>query len=148
MPLFKMADKISWNICGTSSFGKCYKCCSDCEVCKGAHLTTLLWSKLVTFPNYDDVIKWKHFPRYWPFVRGIHRWPVNFPHKGQWRGALIFSLICAWTNCWVNNRVAGDLRRHCTHYDVIVMIRLILLAMDQDPPRAITSHSQTEIENS
>ena len=31
---------------------------------------------------HDDVIKWKHFPRYWPFVRGIHRSPVNFPHKG------------------------------------------------------------------
>ena len=37
----------------------------------------------------------EHFPRYWPFVRGIHRWPVNSPHKGQWRGALMFSLICA-----------------------------------------------------
>ena len=46
-------------------------------------------------PQQDDVIKWKHFPRYWPFVRGIHRWPVNSPHKGQWRGALILSLICA-----------------------------------------------------
>ena len=22
--------------------------------------------------THDDVIKWKHFPRYWPFVRGIH----------------------------------------------------------------------------
>ena len=22
---------------------------------------------------HDDVIKWKHFPRHWPFVRGIHR---------------------------------------------------------------------------
>ena len=44
---------------------------------------------------HDDVIKWKHFPHYWPFVRGIHRSPVNSPHKGQWRGALMFSLICA-----------------------------------------------------
>ena len=44
---------------------------------------------------HDDVIKWKHFPCYWPFVRGIHRSPVNSPHKGQWRGALMFSLICA-----------------------------------------------------
>ena len=44
---------------------------------------------------HDDVIKWKHFPRYWPFVRGIHRSSVNSPHKGQWRGALMFSLICA-----------------------------------------------------
>ena len=42
-----------------------------------------------------DVIKWKHFPRYWPFVRGIHGSPVKSPHKGQWRGALMFSLICA-----------------------------------------------------
>ena len=35
--------------------------------------------------NREDVIKWKHFPRYWPFVRGIHRWPVNSLHKGQWQ---------------------------------------------------------------
>ena len=69
----------------------------------------------------DDVIKWKHFPRYWPSVRGIHRSPVNSQHKGQWRGALMFSLICTWINVWVNNREAGDLRRHCAHYDVIVM---------------------------
>ena len=32
-------------------------------------------------------------PRYWPFVQGLHRSPVNSPHKGKWRGALIFSLI-------------------------------------------------------
>ena len=70
---------------------------------------------------YDDVIKWKHFPRNWPFVREIHRSPVNFPHKGQWRGALMFSLIYAWINDWVNNREAGDLRRQHGHYDVIVM---------------------------
>ena len=43
---------------------------------------------------HDDVIKWKHFPRYWPFMRGIHRSPATSPHKGQWRGALMFSLIC------------------------------------------------------
>ena len=39
---------------------------------------------------HDDVIKWRQFPRYWPFVRGIHRSPVNSLHKGQWRGALMF----------------------------------------------------------
>ena len=71
---------------------------------------------------HDDVIKWKHFPRYWPFVRGIHRSPVNSPHKGQWRGALMFTLICARINGWVNNREAGDLRRYRAHYDVIVML--------------------------
>ena len=50
----------------------------------------------------------------------VHRSPVNFPHKDQWREAL-FSLICAWTNGWVNNRDTGDLRRHHAHYDVTVM---------------------------
>ena len=47
--------------------------------------------------------------------------PGEFPHKGQWRGALIFSLISVWMNGWVNNREAGDLRRYCAHYDVTVM---------------------------
>ena len=61
---------------------------------------------------HDDVIKWKHFPRYWPFVRGIPRSPVyEFP-AGQWLRALMFSLICPWIYAWVNNREAGDLRRH------------------------------------
>ena len=70
---------------------------------------------------HGDVIKWKHFPRNWPFVRGIHRSPVNSPHKGQWRGDLMFSLICTRINGWVNDREAGDLRRYHAHYDVIVM---------------------------
>ena len=69
----------------------------------------------------DNVINWKHFPRYWSFVVGIHRWPVNSPHKGQWRGALMFSLTCARINSWVNNREAGDLKHHRAHYDVTVM---------------------------
>ena len=61
---------------------------------------------------------WRHqmetFSRY-------GRWPVNSPHKGHWRGALMFSLICAWTNGWLNDRNPGDLRRHRAHYDVTVM---------------------------
>ena len=67
--------------------------------------------------SHDDVIRWKHFPRYWSFVRGIHRSPVNSHHKGQWRGAVMFSLICVWTNGWANHRDTVDLRRslwrHC-----------------------------------
>ena len=70
--------------------------------------------------SHDDVIKWKHFPDNWLFVRGIHRSPVNSPHKDQWRRALMFSLICAWIDSWVKNRKAGDLRRplwrHCNEY--------------------------------
>ena len=71
--------------------------------------------------SHDDVIKWKHFPRYWPFVWRIHRSPMISPHKGQRRGALMFSLICVWINGWVNNGEAGDLRRYRAHYDVTVM---------------------------
>ena len=41
--------------------------------------------------------------------------------EGQWRGALIIFLSCAWTNGWANNRVAGDLKRHRAHYDVAVI---------------------------
>ena len=68
----------------------------------------------------DDVIKWKHFPRYWPFVRGIHRSPVNSQHKGQWRGAfndVFFDLR-------LNKRLsgAGYLRHQRAHDDVIVMV--------------------------
>ena len=68
---------------------------------------------------------WRHemesFPRYWPFVRGIHRSAVNSPHKGQWRGAMILFLICALINGCVNTREAGDLWRHSAHYDVTIM---------------------------
>ena len=93
-----------------------------------SHCRLAITTKVVL---HDDVMKWKHFPRYWPFVRGIHRSPVNSPHKGQWRGALMFSLICVWINGWVNNREAGDLRRYRTHYDVIMMIFFIFAAVYQ-----------------
>ena len=71
--------------------------------------------------------QWKHFPRYWPFVREIHRSPVNPPPKGQWRGALVFSLICAWIKRVNKQSWAGDLRRHRAHYHdvIVVMVRLI-----------------------
>ena len=96
--------------------------------CLSAPSVTVLWasSRLPKHCAYaggwhDDVIKREHFPRYRPFVRGIHRSPVNSPHKSQWRGALMFSLICARISGWVNTGEAGDLRRHRAHYGVIVM---------------------------
>ena len=55
----------------------------------------------------------QHFPRNWPFVRGIHR--------SQRRGALMFSLIYVWINHWVNNRETDDLRRYRAHYGVIAI---------------------------
>ena len=73
---------------------------------------------------HDDVIKWKHFPCYWPFVRGIHWWLVDSPAKCQWHRVLMFS-ICTWTNGWVNSRDAGGLRCHGAHYDITVMGQFI-----------------------
>ena len=76
---------------------------------------------------------WKRFQCYWPFLRAWWRHQMETfsallalcagisPHKGHWRGALIFSLICVWINDWVNNREAGDLRRYRAHYDVTLM---------------------------
>ena len=74
--------------------------------------------------QHDDVTKWKYFPGYWRFATGIHWSSVNSPYKGQWREALLFSLICALTNGWVNHRDAGDLRDHRAHCDVTVMRNL------------------------
>ena len=102
------------------------------NICQSATCLNIMrhiyWASIKAFTHqansrqtHDGVIKWKYFPRYWPFVRGIHRSPVNSRHKGQWRGALMFSLIHACINGWVNNHEAGDLRRNCAHYDVIIM---------------------------
>ena len=84
---------------------------------------------LITSLGKDgDITSWDvmtssngNFLRYWPCVRGIHRWQVDSPHKGEWLGALMFSLICAWTNGWANNRDAGDFRYHCAHYKITVI---------------------------
>ena len=76
---------------------------------------------------HDEIIKWNNFLHYWPFVRGINWSPVNSPHKGQWRRALIFSLICAWINGWVNKREAGDLRCPWAHYYVTVIYKILTL---------------------
>ena len=48
--------------------------------------------------------------------------PVNSPHKGQWGGALVFSLIYVWANGWVNNRDAGELRRHWAYYAITLCL--------------------------
>ena len=102
--------------------------------------------RLIAYWNsvwHDNVIKRKHFPRYWPFVRGIHRSPVNSPHKGQWRGALMLSLICVWINGWVNNREVGDLRRYRAHYDVIAMVSQCQWSSPQENGLATTSWHKT-----
>ena len=104
-------------------------------------LPCLLWDGIVHYCNVsaavkqlfipisypilnDDLIKWKHFPCYWPFVWGIHRSPVNSPHKGQWHGGLMFFFIYAWISGWVNIREAGDMRHHHVHYYTIIVMLL------------------------
>ena len=76
---------------------------------------------------HDDVIKWKRFPRYWPFVREFQPSLWNSPYKGQWRGALMLS---------------GDLRRHLAHSDVTVMLRFyddLLLQLVADVRKMLTT---------
>ena len=78
-----------------------------------------------SFGQNSDCAWWRHqmetFSALPALYAGIHWSPVISPHKGQQRGALMFSLICVWTNGWVNDRNAGDLRRHRAHYGIIVM---------------------------
>ena len=52
-----------------------------------------------------------------------HQW---IPCTGASDAELMFSLICVWINSWVNNREAGDLKRHRAQYDVIVMLCYLL----------------------
>ena len=104
-----MEMRFVWN-CKQSSIGHLKNIESDCS-------QSVAMMQFKNHFQHDDVIKWKHFLRYWLFVPGIHWSPVNSPRKG----ALMFSLICAWINSWVNNREADDLRCYCAHYDVIVM---------------------------
>ena len=76
---------------------------------------------------HDDVIKWKHFPRYWPFVQGIHRSPVNSRHKhdkGQWHGTQMFSFVDLRLNkrlskhswVWWFETPSRPLCRHCNGF--------------------------------
>ena len=68
---------------------------------------------------YDDVIKWKHFPFCWPFVRS----PANSPpHKASDAELWCSLWFAPWINGWVNTRGDGGLRRHRAHYDAIVML--------------------------
>ena len=67
----------------------------------------------------DFTIWWRH--KMEAFFALLSPVTGEFPHKGQWRRALMFSLVSAWINSWVNNRDAGDLRRHGAHYRVAVV---------------------------
>ena len=113
-----------------------------CSFCEQISQTLLLWYELraqqqlffkatsqyitMTSPTMMTSSNENIFRVAGPFVRGIHRPPADSPHKSQWRGASVFSLICTWANGWTNNRDAGDLRSHRNHYNVTVMANCIV----------------------
>ena len=80
-------------------------------------------------------------------VQGIHWSLVNSPHKGQWRGTLMFTLICVWINGWVSNHEAGDLRCHCAHYDVTVMMARLPLQIASNSEFTVFVVSQIKLVN-
>ena len=104
-----------------------------------AHLNMLrcrvLYSDLrlksdLTLSSHDDVIKWKHFPRYWSFVResiGDPSVTGRFPSQRPVTRSIDVSFDLRLKISWANNRDAGDLRRQCPHYDVAVMWWLYFL---------------------
>ena len=126
--LFSLTSKTKLKLCTTGSF-------------LGESIVDL-WSPTTKGQRYEsitmiDIIKWKHFPRYWPFVRGIHQSPVSFPHKDQWRGALMFPLICAWTNDYVDNHDADAETPSCFLWrhgndSVFRLIRCLVLFTPSD----------------
>ena len=93
------------------------KLCFRNQLCNFRSTTKRPSSRLLnSCSNLNFTVAW------WRHQMEINRSPVNSPHKGRWCGALMFPLICDWICCWVNNRQAGDLRRHCAHYNIIVMV--------------------------
>ena len=101
-------------------------------LCIKTRCLSTLWAKLYQHATHsslrhDDVIKWKHFRRYWPFLRGIHRSPVNSPHKGQWRGVCCFFDLCLEKNGWWCTDLANTNRSHLGHYrwreDVVFLMK-------------------------
>ena len=128
-------------ICAFLAFTQCFLFLYHCCFLSGIKLATTKYAErsdmtcLYMQPSVDSSNRvllqlwWRHQMETFPALRaicaGIHRSSVNslHLHKGQWRRALIFSLISAWINIWVNNREAGDLTRYGAHYDVIVMCR-------------------------
>ena len=102
------------------SCGECLFALKKCIFCSGVHRK---WWFMMTSSNGNT------FRVTGPLCGEFTgpRSPVNSPHKGKWRGALMFSLICVWINGWVNNREAGDLRHNRAHYYVTVMVNFLAL---------------------
>ena len=92
---------------------------------------SLYWwlGQMVNCMMTPSTIKWKHFPRYWSFVRGIHRLSVDSLTKASDVDLWCFLWSAPETNGWANNGDAGDLRRHRAHYDVTVLCTIMRAIM-------------------
>ena len=83
----------------------------------------------------DDVIKWKHFPRYRPFMSGIRR--SYSLHKAS--DAEVWCFL--WSAPEKKKRLsrdAGDLRRYRSHYDVTTMASLYFFMQLQSTSPQVT----------
>ena len=105
--------QLSYNIIKRQSDRPAFFACTAAQLGR-SHTHTLYDT------NHDHAIKGKLFLRYWSFMWGIHRSPVNSPHKGQWRGALMFSLTCTLSKRsskqswgWWFETPSRSLWRHC-----------------------------------
>ena len=82
-------------------------------------LSCTVMRRVFTNKVHDDVSKWKHFPRNWPFVRGIHRSPVNSPHRGQWRGAKTLN----WSMYHLTGTVSSSYTKAHCGVDILFPVR-------------------------
>ena len=100
-----------------------------------------MWASLflphVRYNSNDDVIKWKHFPRYWPFVRRIDRPPVDSSHKDQWRRAWCF----LWSAPEQSVKQIIDTQ---VVWDAIALIMTSLLCKDSERDLDISEMNRSE----
>ena len=98
-----------------------YKGLAVCYLKKAVNLNHSLTFR-IPYPLYTffGVIWWRHQMEIFDVLLCEGNPPVT--SLSDWRGALMFSLIYGWRHSWGSNRNAGDLRRHCAHYDVTVMM--------------------------
>ena len=78
-------------------------------------------SDFIYIEHLDSTTWWRHKMETFSALLVFCADNSHSPNKGQWRGALIHSLICAWTNSWANTEDAGDLRSHRAHHDATIM---------------------------
>ena len=102
--------------------------------------TSWWWFWLVSWSSVR-VSRWRHQMEI--FSALLTLCAGNSPVKGNDAGLWCFLWSAPWINGWVNNREAGDLRRHRAHYDVIVMMNLIaILRQGQSKMLIIWLHRQ------